>query len=304
MFSIGDYLKDSKLHNQINLIKLSDKDLKFLQDSILDVYKDILLVCEKYGFHVMMVAGSAIGAIRHKGFIPWDDDMDMLISRRDYYEFLKCFSKEFGDKYYITSPFSITKYNDYCIHIIRKDITLVSLFDFSQLFPNGVAVDICTYENVPENCFLRFFHGFISDILLFTTNSKRIFMCRNKYSDSFFTLNWKSKIMYYIRIIIGALLSFISYSAFCSCLDKWISLYKDKKSTYVTIPTGYLHYFGEKVPSDVFDPVSCSTFEGLKAFIPNRVDVYLENRYGKDYMIIPPKEKQESHPVVSFSRNQ
>lgn len=69
----------------------------------------------------------------------------------------------------------------------------------------------------------------------------------------------------------------------------------------MTIPTGYLHYFGEMVPSDVFDPAKEAVFEGLKAFIPNRVDTYLKNRYGKDYMVIPPKEKQEVHPVVAFS---
>lgn len=302
MFSIGDYLKDGKLHNKINLKKLNQKELRLLQESIIDIYKDILFVCEKYNFHVMMVAGSAIGTIRHKGFIPWDDDMDMLISRDDYYNFLKSFSAEFGDKYYITSPFKDTSFHDYCIHIIRKDIKLISLFDYSKLFPNGVAVDICTYENVPNNSILRFFHGLVSDFLLFTTNSKRIFLCRNKYTDLFFTLSWKSQIMYYIRILIGAMLCFISYGTLCKFLDKWISLFKNSKSKYVTIPTGYLHYFGEKVPSDVFDPVRCSTFEGLTAYIPNRVDVYLENRYGSDFMIIPPKEKQESHPVIEFSK--
>ena len=82
-------------------------------------------------------------------------------------------------------------------------------------------------------------------------------------------------------------------------INGFLSLIKEGK--YVTIPTGYLHYFGEMVPSDVFDPAKEAVFEGLKAFIPNRVDTYLKNRYGKDYMVIPPKEKQEVHPVVAFS---
>lgn len=150
MFSIGDYVKRSDLQKKIDLKTLSDQELKLLQESILDIYRDILSVCEKSGIRVMMLAGSAIGAIRHKGFIPWDDDMDMLISRDEYYRFVEVFCEEFGNKYYVTSPFSITRYKDLCIHIIRKDITLISLFDLSKLYPNGVAIDICTYEYVPN----------------------------------------------------------------------------------------------------------------------------------------------------------
>lgn len=105
MFSIGDYVKRSDLQKKIDLKTLSDQELKLLQESILDIYRDILSVCEKSGIRVMMLAGSAIGAIRHKGFIPWDDDMDMLISRDEYYRFVEVFCEEFGNKYYVTSPF-------------------------------------------------------------------------------------------------------------------------------------------------------------------------------------------------------
>ena len=119
-------MKRTDLQNKIDLKILSEQELKFLQESILDIYRDVLSVCEKAGIRVMMVAGSAIGVVRHKGFIPWDDDMDMLISRDEYYRFVEAFCEEFGDKYYVTSPFSITQYKDLCIHIIRKDITLIS----------------------------------------------------------------------------------------------------------------------------------------------------------------------------------
>lgn len=105
MFSIGDYVKRTDLQNKIDLKILSEQELKFLQESILDIYRDVLSVCEKAGIRVMMVAGSAIGVVRHKGFIPWDDDMDMLISRDEYYRFVEAFCEEFGDKYYVTSPF-------------------------------------------------------------------------------------------------------------------------------------------------------------------------------------------------------
>ena len=301
MFCIGDYIKSPKLHKKMKLRGLTQQELQIIQKSILDIYKDVLYICEKYDFKVMMGGGNAIGAIRHKGFIPWDDDMDMFVSRDEYYPFLEFFCKEFGDKYYITSPFDITQYKDYCIHIIRKDITYISLFDYSSIYPNGLAIDICTYENVPDNIFLRVFHGFISDSLLFITNSIRMNLCRNKYSDIFFCLTLKSRFMYYSRLFIGRLFSFKNYSTWCFYLDKWISLFYKRRGKLITIPTGQLHYWGEMVPYDMFYPARECLFEGLKAYVFNKVDEFLKVRYGKDYMVVPPEEKREVHPVVAFS---
>lgn len=303
MFSIGDYVKRPDLQKKVALKTLNQQELILLQKSILDIYKDVLYVCEKYNFKVMMFGGSAIGAIRHKGFIPWDDDMDMLVSRNEYYPFLESFYKEFGDKYYIVSPFDITHYKDYCIHIIRKDMTLISLFDLSSIYPNGVALDICTYENVPNNVILRALHGFVSNSLLFISNSIRMLSCRNKNSDTFFYLTTKSRIMYSFRLLIGKLFSFKSHASWCRYLDKWISLFNKKKSKYVTVPTGSLHYWGEMFSSEVFYPAQECVFDGIRAFVPNKVDEYLKSRYGEDYMFIPPVEKREVHAVIEFKKS-
>ncbi len=303
MFSIGDYVKRSDLQKKIDLKTLSDQELKLLQESILDIYRDVLSVCDKSGIRVMMVAGSAIGAVRHKGFIPWDDDMDFLVSRDDYYPFVENFCKELGDKYHVISPFAITKYHDICIRIVRKDMNLISLWDNKRIYPNGVALDIATYENVPNNLLLRILHGFVSDSMLFITNSRRMVLCRTNVTDSFFGLTFKSKFFYAIRLLIGELAAIIPYKTWCSCFDRWGALFKNKRGKWVTIPAGGVHYFGEMVHSDVFSPVQEGIFEGLKAYLPNKYDEYLKNRYGEDYMTIPPEEKREKHQFVEFGVN-
>lgn len=75
MFSIGDYVKRTDLQNKIDLKILSEQELKFLQESILDIYRDVLSVCEKAGIRVMMVAGSAIGLfvirVLFRGMMIW-----------------------------------------------------------------------------------------------------------------------------------------------------------------------------------------------------------------------------------------
>lgn len=94
---------------------------------------------------------------------------------------------------------------------------------------------------------------------------------------------------------------FKNYSTWCFYLDKWISLFYKRKGKLITIPTGQLHYWGEMVPYDMFYPARECLFEGLKAYVFNKVDEFLKVRYGKDYMVVPPEEKREVHPVVAFS---
>lgn len=84
----------------------------------------------------------------------------------------------------------------------------------------------------------------------------------------------------------------------CVIFDKWTSLCK--KSKYLSIPVGRAHYFGEMLEYDVFFPPKDITFEGVKAYVPSNVEVYLRNLYGNNYMNIPPLEKRESHPYVMF----
>ena len=75
-----------------------------MKQCLLEMYSDILRVCEKYNIRVMLGGGSALGAVRHGGFIPWDDDLDLIMPREDYNKFISVFDKELSDLYEITSP--------------------------------------------------------------------------------------------------------------------------------------------------------------------------------------------------------
>ena len=67
---------------------LSDEELEKLKHVLLEIYLDIQAVCDKYGLVCMLLGGSALGAVRHKGFIPWDDDLDIGMPRDDYEIFI------------------------------------------------------------------------------------------------------------------------------------------------------------------------------------------------------------------------
>lgn len=92
-----------------------------------------------------------------------------------------------------------------------------------------MAIDICTYEYVPDNCILRVLHGFISNCLLFIGNSRKMYLCKNKYCDTFFSLTMKSRIMYYFRLFIGILFhSLVMLLGALVWINGFLSLIKEK----------------------------------------------------------------------------
>lgn len=84
------------------------EELKALQACFLEIIKDIDRVCQEHGLCYMAAGGTALGSVRHKGFIPWDDDVDILMPREDLNRFVELFEECMGDKYELTTPNSRT----------------------------------------------------------------------------------------------------------------------------------------------------------------------------------------------------
>ena len=78
---------------------ISEEELKKLQTCLYDMAVDLDERCRKHGIKLFLVGGSLLGAVRHGGFIPWDDDMDLGASREDYEKLKEIFDEEFSDSY-------------------------------------------------------------------------------------------------------------------------------------------------------------------------------------------------------------
>ena len=115
--------------------------LRKIQQVELGIYKEIRRICDKYHLSCFALYGTAIGVARHKGFIPWDDDMDIGMLREDYETFLKVAPQEFAGKYKLTGPDCADKYYNLVPNVSKVGTRFIHLFD-SGNFNVGILVDI------------------------------------------------------------------------------------------------------------------------------------------------------------------
>ena len=139
---------------------LSDGQLKELQTILTGMLRDIVVVCEKYQLRCFLVGGTALGAMRHGGFIPWDDDIDLAMFREDYERFIGCFEAEFAGKYYVQTPEHTAGYPS-LITRVRAAGTMVRCREdlWTDEAHSGAWVDIFVIENTFDNKLLRTIHG-------------------------------------------------------------------------------------------------------------------------------------------------
>ena len=291
----ADLVRKSKL-----LYNLNQDESNKLKQCLLEMYSDILRVCEKYNIRVMLGGGSALGAVRHGGFIPWDDDLDLIMPREDYNKFISVFDKELSDLYEITSPNSKYNISNTFTKVYKKDTILVEMFNANSDVPKGVYIDIFPIEYVPENKYIRFLKGFFANLTHYIGYSAMIYQLRNDILKEYFSASLAGKVNYRLRTTIGFCASFASYKKWFNFYDRVLARGKD--SNLCGIPSGRGHYFGGILPKEAFLPPREILFEGRKAYVPNNVDLYLRNLYG-NYLEIPPIEKRERHYFIEFKIN-
>lgn len=292
----ADYLNEIARESDL-FYELSATERVALKNCLLGMYDDISQVCQKYNLSLMLGGGSVLGAVRHKGFIPWDDDLDLMLSREDFEVFTAVYEKELADKYELSVPRSKKESKTLFMQLIKKGTTLVCADDLCRTDSNGIRVDLYAIERMPDNKSLRYFKCSCLDLLRICAISTNIYQTENKLFKLSFSYSLRSRIYYYIRYTLGFFCSILGRKRLYDLFDRFAS--SSKGNLYCTIPTGRRMSRGEQQKRCVFFPVRTAEFEGRKVAIPNDYDAYLRNLYG-DYMTVPPVNKRERHFYVSF----
>ena len=292
LFSLKSALNSNTNPNEF---VLSDELIRKLHVFLLDMLEDIVKVLEKHHLRYFVGGGSCLGAIRHKGFIPWDDDLDINMPREDYDKFASVFETELGDKYELNAPNYSSEVISRFPKVLAKNTRYAAAAWNTKPQFEKVFIDIFTMENVPDNKISRFFKGCFVNFLEFVAGQVLLYDSF-RHNDSSIVKKKIGKLNYGVRYLIGLLFSLRGYSKWCNCIDKSIR-YENNKSFYVCFPTGRKHYFGEILPRSIFFPLKSVPFENSSVLVPCQFHNYLKNLYGENYMELPPPEKREKHFV-------
>ena len=114
------------------------------------MYKRQIEICKRNNLHFILIGGSAIGALRDKGFIPWDDDIDIAMPRRDFEKLYKIIKKQYSFKYSMLHPQDKENYGRILPKIRLKGTEYKTILEY-DLNESGIFIDIYTIENIPDS---------------------------------------------------------------------------------------------------------------------------------------------------------
>ena len=279
------------------------EDLKRIREIELDLYHELDRICKKYDLTYVTGFGTTLGAIRHQGFIPWDDDMDFLMPRKDYEKLVKVSAKELkGSRYEFLEPRTTKNYVMTFAKLSRKDSTFVEPSDKHFKYHTGVYIDIFPMDYWPQDKKKR-------DKLAFQCYCLRRAMTLSCYPRPKFPENlpsWKK-----VPALAGCRMIYIFMKLFRVTTEKLYRKYRylasvttpEEAEDYVTdmcwcwirkIGIRGVEMFGlQYKDTDLFTTLMMP-FEDDVVPVPDQYDSYLTIAY-KDYMTIPPVEKQHCH---------
>lgn len=272
--------------------QLSPAMLKKVQDSLLETFLFIKEICDKYKIDYMMSGGSLLGTIRHEGFIPWDDDIDIMMTRKNYEKFVRAFKKEKNSTYLLAEPLKSKDYFYKMPKIYKKDTVYQTIANAGFDKYNMISIDIFVIEYMPDSGLVRKLIGTFYD-LAFRFSS----VCIDyKYPSPVILKkaaeNEEIREYYTFRRRLGAVASHLFGMRFYLRICERIANRK-KQTHYYGVPSA-ISYNREVFPLRVFDELTTGSFCGFEVKIPKDYDTYLTNLY-HDYMQIPPESKREIH---------
>ena len=260
---------------------ISIEELKKLE---LDILKQIHQVCTDNDFRYSLAGGTLLGAVRHGGFIPWDDDIDIFMPRPDYDKLIE-YCKTHQTPFKLISNETESKYSYLFAKAVNPNTVIIEESSNRTNVDLGVYVDIFPIDglcNDYESSVKKFNKSKFLRELLVAYNWKKYFRSKTK-----------SIIYEPIRLMMFILSRFVNHNKLINKIKSRYQSVDFEKFNYSACICG-AYRLREINTKDVYSEYTEIEFEGEKFNAIKNYDTYMKSIYG-DYMKLPPKEKQKSH---------
>lgn len=254
-----------------------DRTLRKLQLLELKILLELKHICEKHHIRYFLMGGTLLGAVRHQGFVPWDDDIDIGMIRSEYVKFLAICEDELSQEYFLQTFESDNTYANSFAKLRLNGTQYYEPDTNNKLYHNGIFIDIFPFDHIQNNGLSRKIHRF--KLMALTS------MCARKCGYRTNPSTLKEKV----------------FNLSCQCLSKVFSktrVVKMRENSFLkynkTDTDQCINSLLYCYPLDIFDHFSELEFEGIKFPVPAGYKTYLECTYG-DYMSLPPENKRIRH---------
>ena len=250
------------------------------------IAEDIKRICEKYHIKYFLDAGSMLGAVRHKGFIPWDDDIDIGMPKEDYNKFLEVAPAELGEKYFVDNyntnhdnPLVFTKIRLLGTEYIENKANAGAKH-------NEIFVDIFPYYYISDNELVRKSEAFRMQLLT------QMLLIKGGYK----VWRGETRLKYLKFLPIQILAKCYAVKTLRNRIDKLYNKHKGTENICVHAGSCYNYWY---FPAIWFDEMIAVDFEGVSFSIPKEYVAFLTKAYG-DYSKLPPERYRQRHQIMKL----
>lgn len=260
----------------------------------LKIAKEIKRICDKNNIEYFLDSGTLLGAVRHKGFIPWDDDMDIGMTRENYEKFLEAAKTDLGEDFFLQTWETDKNYPMPYAKIRLNGTTYIeNVFEKAEMH-QGIYVDVFPYDVWPQ--------GKLKQRRIYR---KRLFiqsmvMMKCHYVKFKSNAAWKYVLKSIMFTFIRFFSLFRSKSSLIKSYDKMVRKYNALESDKLYEQTVNFKFGYWVISKSCFDSLTDLQFEDAKFKCPGNYDEYLSTVYG-DYMQLPPEEKRAvGHNIINL----
>ena len=272
----------------------TQEELERVHAELYSILAEIIRVCEKCGIPYFIQGGSAIGAFFENAILPWDDDIDIGMTRKNYKRFLREAPKVLGLEFFLQwigsdphTPFYFAK--------VRKNNTLFVENDFAKLdIHNGIFIDVFPYDKVPDQIKLQKFHRILSNFFNCCFMGKDIWMWKHFGACQVAHPTNRGAIPCFFNRLVDILFTKKAIYRMLSAVQGMFNFWNTEYYNMVLMSKDHISVKSIETPQEV-------KFGNLTVSAPSDLETYLRHHYRNLRRYIPKEEQQNHRPTyLSF----